>query len=87
MDILGCTNIVFSSSATIYGYQKSKSPINENAEIKPINTYGKTKVIENILESLSFSKDKFWKIAILRYFNPIGALKQFDRRESKFNTY
>ncbi len=76
MDIFGCRNIVFSSSATIYGYQKNKSPINENAEIKPINTYGKTKeVIENILESLSFSTDKSWKIAILRYFNPIGAHK------------
>ena len=73
MDRFGCRNIVFSSSATIYGYQKNKSLINENSSIMPLNTYGKTKyIIEMILNSLINSKKKDWRVAILRYFNPAG---------------
>ena len=74
MERCGCKNIVFSSSATIYGYQENKSLINENSSIMPLNTYGETKyIIEMILNSLVNSKKKDWRVAILRYFNPIGA--------------
>ena len=74
MNSFSCKNIVFSSSATIYGNIKENQLIKENFDIKPINTYGKTKqVIENILESLFINKQNDWCISILRYFNPIGA--------------
>ncbi len=68
-----CKTIIFSSSATIYGLSEKK-PILENALIKPINPYGNTKAaIEQILYDLSKSKDETWKMASLRYFNPIGS--------------
>ena len=74
MHSFGCRNIVFSSSATIYGYQKNKSLINENSTINPTNTYGETKyAIEKLLNSLIKSNKDDWRVAILRYFNPIGA--------------
>ena len=68
-------NIVFSSSATVYGNPKSL-PIMETFEIgKTTNPYGQTKVmIERILNDLYIS-DNDWNIALLRYFNPIGAHK------------
>ena len=68
-----CQNIVFSSSATLYG-KTSKKLISEFDLIKPYNTYGKTKhSIETILNELFISSGKEWKVANLRYFNPIGA--------------
>jgi len=68
-----CNNIVFSSSATIYK-SKIKAKLDENSELKPINPYGNTKlVIENLLNDLSKSERNKWRIAILRYFNPVGA--------------
>ena len=68
-----CRTIVFSSSATIYGFLNDK-PIKENTKINPINPYGRTKVvIENLLNDLYDSQPEEWKIANLRYFNPIGA--------------
>lgn len=68
-------NIVFSSSATVYGNPKTL-PIKESFEIgKTTNPYGETKVmIERILNDIYVS-DNSWNIAILRYFNPIGAHK------------
>ena len=68
-------NIVFSSSATVYGTPKSL-PIKENAEVgHATNPYGETKIInERILNDLYYS-DNSWNIALLRYFNPIGAHK------------
>ncbi len=67
-----CKNLVFSSSATIYG-NTDKKLIDENSEIKPINTYGETKAsIENLLKNIYDSEEKEWKICNLRYFNPIG---------------
>ncbi len=73
MDRYKCKRIVFSSSATIYGYSNKKS-FNENSEIKPINPYGTTKVaIEQFLNDVYLSNPKEWGIANLRYFNPIGA--------------
>ena len=68
-----CHTIVFSSSATVYGLPNS-IPIKENFEVKPINTYGITKsIVEKILFDLHQELEDQFRIAILRYFNPIGA--------------
>ena len=67
-----CRKIVFSSSATVYGTPKSV-PISEDFDLSVTNPYGRTKLmIEDILRDLYVS-DKTFDIAILRYFNPIGA--------------
>ncbi len=64
--------IVFSSSATVYGKPESV-PIREDFPLSTTNPYGETKLmIERILKDLCVA-DKEWKVAILRYFNPIGA--------------
>lgn len=64
--------IVFSSSATVYGVAK-EMPLREGMPIGAINPYGRTKLfIEEILRDL-FVADNGWSIALLRYFNPIGA--------------
>lgn len=64
--------LVFSSSATVYGLPKN-CPIEENASLFAINPYGQSKlIIENILRDLAAS-DSGWHIALLRYFNPVGA--------------
>ena len=69
----GCKRLVFSSSATVYGNPKSV-PIKEDFPLGPTtNPYGTTKLmIEQILKDLYIS-DHEWNIALLRYFNPIGA--------------
>ncbi len=65
-------NLVFSSSATVYGFSDTK-PIPETAPLSPFNPYGHSKrMVEQILEDLSVS-DTTWNIALLRYFNPVGA--------------
>lgn len=71
----GCKNLVFSSSATVYGNPK-RVPIYETDEVGgTTNPYGETKLrIEYILKDLA-KEDKEWNIALLRYFNPIGAHK------------
>ncbi|MDO7976498.1 UDP-glucose 4-epimerase GalE [Oceanotoga teriensis] len=67
-------NFVFSSSATVYGYSK-EVPFKETLPLSATNPYGRTKlIIEEILNDLYIS-DKTWSIALLRYFNPIGAHK------------
>ncbi len=64
--------LVFSSSATVYGKPKTL-PIREDFPLSTTNPYGSTKLmIEGILKDLYIS-DNSWSIAILRYFNPIGA--------------
>lgn len=66
--------IVFSSSATVYGVA-TEMPLTEGMPLGAINPYGRTKYfIEEILRDLYVS-DKDWCIALLRYFNPIGAHK------------
>ncbi len=66
--------MVFSSSATVYGNPASV-PIREDFPLSTTNPYGSTKLmIENILRDLVVS-DPEWSIALLRYFNPIGAHK------------
>ncbi len=68
----GCNKIVFSSSATVYGTPKSV-PISEDFDLSATNPYGQTKLmIENILRDVAKS-DPDLNVAILRYFNPIGA--------------
>lgn len=72
MNEFNCKKLVFSSSATVYGLPK-KLPIKEDFPLSTTNPYGSTKLmIENILRDLYVS-DNTWHIAILRYFNPIGA--------------
>jgi UDP-glucose 4-epimerase len=69
----GVFRLVFSSSATVYGESVSM-PIREDAPTGiPTNPYGQSKLMaENVLKTLADS-DPRWSIAILRYFNPIGA--------------
>lgn len=68
-----CKNIVFSSSATVYGERETPRYIEEMGRGKTTNPYGTTKaMIEKILEDVYVS-DNEWKIYILRYFNPVGA--------------
>ena len=72
MHSYNCRTLIFSSSATLYGKPDSV-PIPETATIKPINPYGNTKAtVEKMLEDLS-NTNLDWRIACLRYFNPIGA--------------
>ena len=71
----GCKRLVFSSSATVYG-DPQRIPIDEECRLGPTtNPYGTTKLmIEQILRDL-YRSDETWNIALLRYFNPIGAHK------------
>tara|TARA_Y100001968_G_C19425164_1_gene753928 strand:- start:687 stop:1739 length:1053 start_codon:yes stop_codon:yes gene_type:complete len=68
-----CRTLVFSSSATIYGVSNT-GPISEHSDIQPVNPYGRTKAaIETLLSDIYDSDPDNWRIANLRYFNPIGA--------------
>lgn len=72
MQAHGVKNVVFSSSATVYG-EPDRVPIKESAALRPTNPYGRSKLmIEDILRDMYLS-DKSCNIAILRYFNPVGA--------------
>ena len=72
MNEYGVKKIVFSSSATVYG-DPEELPIKENARLKTTNPYGTTKLyIEGILKDV-YIADNDYSIAILRYFNPVGA--------------
>ena len=73
MDKYNCKNIVFSSSATVYKAKYNKL-LDENDTCEPANPYGQTKFsIERILKDLYNSQPSEWRIALLRYFNPVGA--------------
>lgn len=73
MQETGVKNLVFSSSCTVYGDPETV-PIHEKVPVgKTTNPYGRSKfVIEEILRDLHAS-DESWNIALLRYFNPVGA--------------
>jgi UDP-glucose 4-epimerase len=72
MQAHGCRSLVFSSSCTVYGLPK-QTPISESAAIQPINPYGHSKAaVEQLLDDLAAS-EACWRIARLRYFNPVGA--------------
>jgi UDP-glucose 4-epimerase len=65
-------NLVFSSSATVYG-EPAHVPVTEDFPLHATNPYGRTKwMIEEILRDIHIS-DPAWNIALLRYFNPVGA--------------
>lgn len=69
-----CKNIIFSSSATVYGNPHTV-PITEDFPLSVTNPYGQTKLMtENILQDV-YKADNEWNIVLLRYFNPIGAHK------------
>jgi UDP-glucose 4-epimerase len=68
----GVKKLVFSSSATVYGEPK-RVPVTEDMPLSATNPYGRTKlIIEDMCRDLSRA-DKGWTIALLRYFNPVGA--------------
>ena len=68
----GLKSLVFSSSATVYGDPETV-PIREDAPLSATNPYGRTKLmVEDILRDLA-AADPDWHIAVLRYFNPVGA--------------
>lgn len=72
MEEFNVKKIVFSSSATVYGMSKTM-PLVETMPLGAINPYGRTKLfIEEMLRDL-YASDNGWSIALLRYFNPIGA--------------
>jgi UDP-glucose 4-epimerase len=72
MKVGGCKNIVFSSSATVYG-DPASVPVSEDFPTSATNPYGRTKLfIEHILRDLCKS-DASWNVCLLRYFNPVGA--------------
>jgi len=65
-------SIVFSSSATVYG-EPEFLPYTESHPLKPFNVYGQSKLmVEQVLQDLALS-DPSWRVALLRYFNPVGA--------------
>lgn len=68
----GVKTLIFSSSATVYG-EPDHSPIPEGAALRPANPYGRSKLmVEQALVDLHASQPG-WRIALLRYFNPVGA--------------
>lgn len=68
----GVKRLIFSSSATVYG-DPHTVPIRDDFPLAPANPYGRTKImIEQILQDL-YAADPAWQIALLRYFNPVGA--------------
>ncbi len=72
MDRANVRRIVFSSSATVYGDPEAV-PIPESSKLQVTNPYGRTKLMcEDILRDLQ-AADPRWQVAILRYFNPVGA--------------
>ena len=72
MQAHGCKTIVFSSTATVYG-QPRRLPVREDAALAPSSPYAETKLIgENILRDVERA-DAAWRVAVLRYFNPVGA--------------
>ncbi|KAK4743847.1 hypothetical protein SAY87_010159 [Trapa incisa] len=72
MSAYGCKKLVFSSSATVYGWPK-EVPCTEEFPTCALNPYGKTKLyIEEICRDV-YQSDNEWRIILLRYFNPVGA--------------
>jgi len=72
MESVGCGTLVFSSSATVYG-DPATVPISEDFPRSHTNPYGHTKlVIEDMLAAQCVAQPS-WKVAVLRYFNPVGA--------------
>jgi len=72
MDSCNVKKLIFSSSATVYG-EPQYLPLTEDHPTGPVNPYGRTKLmVEDMLRDVAVS-DADWRIALLRYFNPVGA--------------
>lgn len=72
MDAVGCNNIIFSSSATVYGIPQYL-PVDEDHTVSPVNVYGRTKaMVEHIIRDWA-AVEPVRSAALLRYFNPVGA--------------
>jgi UDP-glucose 4-epimerase len=72
MEAAGVRMVVFSSSATVYG-DPASVPIREDAPLSATNPYGRSKLmVEDVLRDIARA-DMRWRIALLRYFNPVGA--------------
>ena len=85
MNKAGVKKLVFSSSATVYG-DPDYLPIDENHHTSPANPYGRSKLfVEDILSDVA-NADSDWQIAILRYFNPVGAHKSGMIGENPLST-
>ena len=81
MEEVQCKNIIFSSSATVYG-DPHTVPILEDFPLSATNPYGRTKLmLEEILTDI-YKADSEWNVVLLRYFNPIGAHKSGDLGEN-----
>jgi UDP-glucose 4-epimerase len=82
MSLANCKNLIFSSSATVYG-NPEKLPLTEDMPLSATNPYGRSKLmIEDMLRDLAIADDinhksnsDSWSVALLRYFNPVGAHK------------
>ncbi|TCI46228.1 UDP-glucose 4-epimerase GalE [Exiguobacterium sp. SH3S2] len=84
MNAFDVKRIVFSSSATVYGMPE-RTPIDESFPLSATNPYGRTKLmIEDIMRDLAVA-DPAWSIALLRYFNPIGAHESGQIGEDPFD--
>lgn len=72
MDLIGCTKIIFSSSATVYG-EPVYTPCDEEHPTNPVNPYGRTKLLaESLIHDWVLASSKK-KAIVFRYFNPVGA--------------
>ena len=81
MEEVNCKNIIFSSSATVYG-DPHTVPILEDFPLSVTNPYGRTKLmIEEMLTDI-YKADANWNVVLLRYFNPIGAHESGDLGEN-----
>jgi len=72
MERAGVRQLVFSSSATVYG-DPAQVPITETARLQATNPYGRTKLMCEEMLRDQLAADPRWQVAILRYFNPVGA--------------
>ena len=87
MNEFNCRTIVFSSSAAIYDATNNSNLISEESTKNPLTPYGRTKlVIEELLENVFNNSVEKWRIANLRYFNPIGANPEGIIGEDIFNS-
>ncbi len=68
----GVKTIIFSSSATVYG-DPASVPIREDFPVAPVNPYGRSKLMIEQMLSDAAAADSGWRVALLRYFNPVGA--------------
>lgn len=73
MQEFGVHNLIFSSSATVYG-DPASVPIDESFPTSATNPYGRSKlIVEEIMRDLCRAESSQWRVTLLRYFNPVGA--------------